>query len=192
MPILRLKPEWMLGNTPEVKNGKLPNGQRGNLKTVDMIIKVARARSRHPLVRELTLRVLETAGIKSQDYVNEAIAVGNFVKNKVRYVRDIQGVETLHDPLTLIDQLRRGEAQGDCDDMSLLIASMLLSIGHQPYLAIVQYHDNPFGGFNHIYVVVYEKNWSDTKRKRIVLDAILKRSVIGTEVKYKNKREIKI
>lgn len=192
MPILSIPPEWLLGDTPEVKNGTLPNGQAGNYATVRMMQKVARQRARHPLVRELALRILEHYNVKSQDYVNEAFAIGDFVKNKVRYVRDINGVETLHDPLTLIDQIRKGIAHGDCDDQSLLIASLLISIGHQPYFAIVQYHNNPNGGFNHIYVVVYEKNWSDTKRKRIVLDAILKRSKIGTEVKFKNKKEIKI
>jgi len=193
MPIFKISPEMLLGeNSTQVKNGNVGSGVVGNYNTIEIMKRVARERSRSPLVRELTLRVLESYGIKSQNYIGEAKAIGDYVRKKVRYVRDINGVETLHDPLTLIDQIKRDQAQGDCDDVSLLIATMLLSIGHQPYFAIVKYHTQPNGGFNHIYVTVYEKNWGDKQKKRIVLDAILKRDPIGTEVKYKSKEEIKV
>ena len=179
-------------NKTEVKNGDVGSGVIGNYNTIEIMKRVARERSRSPLVRELALRILEGAGVKSQDYINEARAIGAFVQKKVRYVRDIEGVETLHDPVTLIDQIKRNQAQGDCDDMALLIATLLLSIGHQPFFAIVKYHKNPNGGFNHIYTVVYEKNWGSPLKKRIVLDAILKRVPIGTEVRYVTKEEIKV
>lgn len=192
MPILKLEPEWMLGeNTPSVRNGDTANGIAGNYETVEIMCRVAREKSCHPLVRELALRILDAANVKSQNYVDEAKAIGNYVKNKVRYVRDINGIETLHDPLTLIDQLKRGTAQGDCDDMSLLIATLLLSIGHQPFFRIVKYKKG-LNGFQHIYVVAYENNWGDKNKKRIVLDAILKRSPIGTEVKHAEGKEIKV
>ena len=124
----------------------------------------------------------------SQNYVDEALAIGRFVQKKVRYVRDIEGIEQLHDPLTMIDQIKKGNSQGDCDDMSLLIATLLLSIGHQPFFTIVRYHPGPWA---HIYVTVYEKNWGK-ERVRLVLDGILKRDPIGTEVKYFEKKEIKV
>ncbi len=190
MPILKINPIWELGNTPQVSESSLPNGTAGSFATVDFLKKVARVRSRHPLVRELALRILESYGVKSQDYYNEARAIGDYVLKNVRYVRDINGVETVHDPITLIDQLRRGHAQGDCDDMSLLVATLLLSIGHQPFYRIVKYYDG-MGPYQHIYVVVYEQNWREPK-KRLVLDAILKRSPIGKEVPHKQGKEIKI
>src|ERR1035437_3006323 len=183
MPILKLEPEWSLGeNQTQVKNSTEPNGPAGNYKRVEIMIGIARNRSSNPIVRELALMIVSAAGVKSQDFINEALAIGAFVKNKVRYVRDINGIETVHDPLTMIDQIRRGSAQGDCDDMALLIATLLLSIGHSPFFRIVKYNGNTNGCFQHIYVVVYEKNWGMSKPKRIVLDAILKRSEIGTEV----------
>jgi hypothetical protein len=151
---------------------------------------IAKNRSRHPLLRELALRILESANVASQNYVDEALAIGRFVQKKVRYVRDIRGVETLIDPLTLIDQLRRGQAQGDCDDMSLLIASLLLAIGHQPYFRIVKYRPEVHG-FSHIYVVDYDRNHGG-KRTRVVLDAIMKRNPIGYEVPHSSGREIKV
>lgn len=192
MPIFKVQPEWMLGaNTPQVKNSQLAPGYFGNLETVDAIKLLARARSRDPRVRELALLILKMSGVKSQNYFDEARAIGQFVQKKVRYVRDINGVETLHDPLTMIDQIKRGEAQGDCDDMSLLTAALLLSVGHQPFVRIVRYKGNN-GPYQHIYVVVYEKNYGESNRRRLVLDCILKRSVIGTEVPHSSGDEVKI
>lgn len=177
-------------NTGKTKNSKLGFGVQGNLDTIEVMKKVARKRATHPKVRELALRILESHGVQSQNYIDEALAIGRYVKAKVRYVRDINGVEQLHDPLTLIDQIQKGMAHGDCDDMSLLIATLLLSIGHQPYFRIVRYKAG-VGSFQHIYIVVYENNWHE-KKKRIVLDAILKREPIGTEVKHISGREIKV
>lgn len=180
----------MLGNTPQTSETELPAGIAGNHETLKQMIKVARIRSRHPLVRELALRILEYYNVPSQDYYKEAQAIGEYIQKKVRYVRDIDGVETLHDPITMIDQMKRNQAQGDCDDMSLLIATLLLSIGHKPFFRVVRYYDG-VGPYQHIYVVVYEQNWR-TKKKRLVLDAILKRSKIGTEVPHKSGKEYKV
>lgn len=181
----------MLGeNLPQVKNTKLPIGVNANLETVQIMRQVARQRSSHPLVRQLALNILNQHNTDSQNYADEALAIGRYVKAKVKYVRDIDGMEQLHDPLTMIEQLQRGVASGDCDDMSLLIATLLLSIGHKPYFRIVRYLTSP-GPYQHIYVVVYEKNYRQPRR-RIVLDAILKRQPIGTEVPHASGKEIKI
>lgn len=152
--------------------------------------RVAHARKSHPLVRELALNILSHHNVPSHDYAKEALAIGKYVKHKVRYVRDIAGMEQLHDPLTMIDQIRRGTSQGDCDDMSLLVATLLLSIGHKPFFRIVRYKSNT-GPFQHIYVVAYE-NDSGKERQRIVLDAILKKKAIGTEVNHVSGKEIRV
>jgi hypothetical protein len=152
--------------------------------------RVARQRSSHPLVRQLALNILRSHKIASQNHADEALAIGRYVKEKVRYVKDIDSIEQLHDPLTMIDQIQRGVAMGDCDDMSLLIATLLLSIGIKPYFRIVRYRAGK-GPFQHIYVVTYEKNWGKP-RSRIVLDAILKRQQMGYEVRHASGKEIKV
>jgi hypothetical protein len=173
-----------------VDNRKLRSGWLGNLDTVEIMRRVAHKRKSHPLVRELALNILHHHGVKSHDYVQEALAIGRYIKEKVRYVRDISGMEQLHDPVTMIEQIQRGVSQGDCDDMSLLIATLLLSIGHKPRFRIVRYRGE-VGPYQHIYVVVYEKDHGQTV-KRVVLDAILKDRPIGTEVKHTSGKEIKI
>lgn len=165
-------------------------GQRGNVQTINVMREVARKRCGEPVVRALALKILSSCGVASQDYLSEAICIGNFVKENVRYVRDPDNIELLTDPLTMIEQMSRGVAQGDCDDMSLLIATLLLSIGCQPLFRAVRY-DSDSGHYNHIYVVVYEKDWG-ANRKRVVLDAILKRKPIGTEVPHKSGDEYQV
>lgn len=66
-----------------------------------------------------------TQGLKQKDRIGEIKALWYFVKNNIRYVRDINGVETIHTP----EQILRQE-NGDCDDKSLLLAALLESIGH--------------------------------------------------------------
>jgi len=184
MTIFQIVPEEGIGqNLPSVKNTKLASGINGNIETIKIMQRVARARASHPLVRQLALNILLDYDVLSQHYINEALAIGNFVKEKVRYVRDIQGVETLHDPLTLIDQIKRGVAQGDCDDISLLIATLLLSIGHSPFYKAVKYKKG-IKTYQHIYVVVFERNPGQKKKREIVLDGILKIKPIGSEVPH--------
>lgn len=69
-----------------------------------------------------------------------------YVRDNIRYVRDIRGVETLHDPVTL---LKIGA--GDCDDKSLLLASLLLSIGHKVRFVAVAFEPDQF---SHVWLQV--------------------------------------
>jgi hypothetical protein len=151
---------------------------------------IARSRSAHPLVRQLALKVLAGAQIQSHDFLDEAKALADFVQENVRYVRDPNGVEQLHDPVYMIGEISKGTAQGDCDDQALLLAALLLAIGAQPFFAIVRYNGSN-GAYNHIYTVVYDKNWMG-KRQRLVLDTIIKDRGIGFEVPYKSIREIPV
>lgn len=149
--------------------------------------KVARIRSGDPLIRKLALNILQQAQVPSHHFVDEALAIGNYVKKKVRYVRDPNSIEYLQDPVDLVKHIQNNTAQGDCDDMALLTASLLLAVGHQPFFRAVRYYQQG-GNFNHIYTVVYEKNPYGQK-ERVVLDCILKDKPIGFEVKHMNGKE---
>lgn len=155
-----------------------------------MMIKVARERSGHPKVRKLALNILNYYNTNSHQYADEAKAIGEYVQKKLRYVKDANNIEQLHDPLTLINQIERGIARADCDDMALLIATLLLAIGHSPKFRMVRYRDNA-GSYNHIYVVDYAKN-GKLGPFRVVLDAIIKDKPIGFEVPHRSGDEISI
>lgn len=143
---------------------------------------IAHKRSGDPLIRKLAVNILQYYQVPSHNFLDESLAIGDYVKEKVRYTRDPLDSEYLQDPIDLVKQIQAGTAQGDCDDMSLLTATLLLSIGHQPFYRAVRY-DSQGGPYNHIYVVDYEKN-GQNQRMRVVLDCIVKDKPIGYEVSH--------
>lgn len=186
----KVAPERNLGLTPKVKELQIPDGLAGNLKTIEFMKKTAQDLKGHPKVRELAKQIVGERHIPSNYYIQEALAIGDFVQAKVRYLRDPNGIEYLQSPVDLIEQITRGEAQGDCDDMALLTATLLLSIGHEPYFRAVRYQGFT-GPYNHIYVVVYEQD-RNSPRHRIVLDCIIKDKPISFEIKSASGDEFEV
>jgi hypothetical protein len=184
------EPEHNLSNLPKVQASEIGEGLSGNIQTIQLMKKIARLRAGDPLVRRLAENILQQYQVKSHHYLDEALAIGDYVLRKVRYLRDPENIEQLTDPIDLIKAIQQGRAQGDCDDMSLLTATLLLSIGHQPYFRAVRYNQ-AFGNFNHIYVIVHEKNLGG-QVMRVVLDCILKHKPIGSEVDYMNGEDYKV
>jgi transglutaminase-like putative cysteine protease len=107
-----------------------------------MMRQIVRAWKKSPDLRDLALS--HVRGFDQKDWYSEIAAIHALVRDKIRYVRDINGVETLHTP----DQiLKRG--QGDCDDKSILLAALLESIGHPTRFVAVDINGR---GFSHVYV----------------------------------------
>lgn len=151
---------------------------------------LARSRAKEPAIRSLALSIIRNAGVASHNYRDEALAIGRYIQANMRYVRDIDGVEQLQDPMLMLKNLATGTAMGDCDDMSLMIATLLISIGAQPYFRTVRYKGN-FGPYNHIYVVVYDGNHKQ-KAQRIVLDGIIKDQPMGYEIPHASGDEYRV
>lgn len=186
-------PLYNLGNVPSQTIKSLREGNAGNYDTVEEMKKLARQRMSEPKVRELVKGILSLYKTKPQNFYDECFAIGEWTQKMLHYLKDPHGLETIQDPIMLIDQLKkRGDAYGDCDDMSLFIATLLLSIGHQPYFVLARY-PNFSSGFQHIYVCVYEKNYRENgKPRRLVIDAIVSDRKIGYEVPSSFKQEIKV
>ena len=181
---LQGEPENHLGTIPKISERIIGDDLGGNVDTINMMKKVARLRAGDPLIRKLALNILQQSGVPSHHFVDEALAIGKYVQRKVRYVRDPENIEYLQDPVDLVKHMQNGTAQGDCDDMALMVATLLLAIGHQPAFRAVRYQQ-PLGNYNHIYTIVHEKNPYGNS-ERVVLDAILKDRPIGTEVEHIN------
>lgn len=177
--------------TPNVDNFKLGDGLKGNLQTISFMSKAAKKAAGKPQVRAFATKILQMYRVGSHQYKDEALAIGDFVKNHVRYVRDPRDHELLQDPVMMINQIEKhGFSSGDCDDMSLLNATLLLSVGFNPKFRAVRYKDQK-GNYNHIYVVVYDQNYPE-RPSRIVLDSILKDRPIGSEIDHASGDEYSI
>jgi len=93
-------------------------------------------------VRLLALDLIND--LLQKDFSGEISTLFYFVRDRIRYVRDIRGVETLQEPERTL-QVR----SGDCDDKVILLGSMLESIGHQVRLVAVGFRP---GHFSHVYL----------------------------------------
>lgn len=101
----------------------IPNGREGIRATLKIMSKVVKKYKHNPYVRELALKL--TKSLSQKNYPGEACAIHYFVRDQIRYVKDIRGIETIQTPLQTL-RLR----QGDCDDKSVLSAALLESLGH--------------------------------------------------------------
>lgn len=169
---------------------RLGGGSMGNYQTVREMKKVARKYSGDPLVRRTAESILNEYNTKSHNHLDEAKAVGDWVKRHMKYAKDPDGIEQLQSPNLMIRRILKGEARGDCDDMALLVATLLLSLGIKCAYRIVRYKTES-GGYNHIYVVCYESNYMEPK-KRLAIDCIMKEHEIGYEIPHKSGKEIKV
>lgn len=102
----------------------------------------------NPVIRGLAMSLI--SHLPQKDYQGEIKALTDYVKNRVRYTRDVAGVETLQTPIKTLEF-----GQGDCDDKSTLLAAMLESIGHRCKFQAVGMRK---GNFCHVYVLVNYKN----------------------------------
>lgn len=103
---------------------KIPDGPAGIYATLKIMRRLARDGKTNLIVRYKTLAVVET--LPSKAYGAEVEALFTYVRDHIRYVKDIAGVETVAAPQITLDL-----GQGDCDDQCVLLASMLESISHR-------------------------------------------------------------
>lgn len=76
-----------------------------------------------PYIRQKALAI--TSGLRQKNRIGEIFSIWQFVRDQIRYVRDIRNVETVADAEYTLNQ-----GAGDCDDKAVLTASLLESIGH--------------------------------------------------------------
>jgi len=121
----------------------LPPGENGTAATLRLMSRYVRGFKTSGQVRETALALI--AGVRQKDYAGEAEAVFDWVRDHIRYVRDINGVETLQTPLATMEL-----GAGDCDDKSVLLAVLLESIGH-PTRFVAAGYQGP-RRYSHVYV----------------------------------------
>ncbi len=105
-------------------------GVSGIKQTLQRMAQIVTGYKTAPWVRETALSVLSS--IPEKNFQLEAATLLRYVQDRIRYTLDVAGVETLQTP---VQTLRLN--QGDCDDQSMLLASMLMSVGLKARFAAV-------------------------------------------------------
>lgn len=121
----------------------MSDGEAGIFETLALMRQMVNTYKTQPAMRQAALNV--TFMTPAQDDASEVEALFNFVRDHIRYTRDVYGVETLATPdKTLAMRV------GDCDDMTVLLATLLESIGYPTRFVIEGYQDG--AGWEHVYL----------------------------------------
>jgi transglutaminase-like putative cysteine protease len=144
----------------------VPKGKDGTLTTARIIARMIRDGAKDFYVRQCAIQIFRIYGVPAKDRFGEVCSLFDWVRRNVRYTRDIFRVELLHTPRRMLE-LRAG----DCDDMTILLGSMLLSTGHPVRLVLVGFRPHRPHLYSHIYPeVLVRGRW-------IALDATMPRPI---------------
>lgn len=134
------------GNIP-VARSKLPPGDAGVDRTVQKMVEVAMGKygAKSPKVRALAIDIVRNAGVPEKEYGKESVAIFEWVRDNIRYVKDPVGQETLSHP----EELLFNSMAGDCDDQVIAVMALLGSLGIMSYPVVIG--TNP-QTFTHVYL----------------------------------------
>jgi len=122
-----------------------PNGINGIRTTLKWMSALVNKYKTNEKIRELALHLVEN--LPEKNWTSEASEILRFCQSEIRYVKDVYGVETLQTPLKTL-KLK----QGDCDDKSILCASLLSAIGHPTRFVAAGFTNN---SLSHVFVETY-------------------------------------
>lgn len=138
--------------------GRVPSGRAGIKETLRCMSRITRQFKKDSGIRELASQLI--AGLPQYDTNGEIRALHAFVRDHIRYTNDIRGVETLQTPRVTLET-----GVGDCDDKSMLLASLLEAIGRATRFVAVGFGEG--GGHSHVLVEVLTR-----KKKWVPLETI--------------------
>lgn len=122
------------------------NGIKDTLSHMERLTKGAMT---HPLIRKQAMRIVVYSPIG--DRRSQQAGLLAYVQRAVKFIKDPVGVEALHDPVMIAAALETGkQPYGDCDDLSMYLASLMLSVGIPAHFRAVGFHGAPL---SHVYVI---------------------------------------
>jgi transglutaminase-like putative cysteine protease len=120
----------------------IPEGRAGVRVTLrEMARLVQESQADYELIKKARSLVFN---LPEKAWTAQARAIFYFVRDRIRYVMDPLYVETIAGPMETLET-----RQGDCDDKSVLAASLLQAIGHPARFVAVAYDRGPL---SHVFV----------------------------------------
>jgi len=151
---------------PRIRICRVPKGKAGTLVTARLIAEMIRDGAKDFVVRQKAIEIFRSFCVPPKDRWGEVCALFRWVRRHIRYTRDIYRVELLHTPRRMIE-LRAG----DCDDMTILLGSMLVATGYPVRLVLTGFRPHKPHAYSHIYLqVLVRGRW-------VALDATMDRPI---------------
>ena len=120
---------------------RIPDGVQGTKQVLSTMRRLVNDGKKSVPVRLMAANIVKR--LPPKDWINEARLIQRWVRDNIRYTKDIYGVETLHSAEKVLEL-----EYGDCDDKSILVSAMLESIGHPTRFKAVGFSRN---ALSHVY-----------------------------------------
>lgn len=122
---------------PKVTLQKIPDGPEGVHQTLKLMRRLVLNGRKDFSIRRLAARLVENRD--SKDFVGEVKDLHRYVRDRIRYLKDIREIETVATPVRTLEF-----GQGDCDDKAVLLAALLEAIGHRTRFVAIGFDPNHF------------------------------------------------
>lgn len=130
-----------------------PSGNAGVFATVRAMRALVNERKSDPRIIEAATSIIWCA--PERDELCEVEALHAYVRDSIRYVRDVHALETLTDPVVTM-----ARKVGDCDDQATLLAALLEAVGY-PTRFVIGAFAAP-GAWDHVWLQTYAAGaWID-------------------------------
>lgn len=140
---------WLLQGTTPNQLVTIPPGVKGTRAVLSIMERLANQGARDVKVRAQAIEILRQSRAAAHDTLAELRAIFEWVRDHVRYTRDVVNLETLQTP----DRTLAWRA-GDCDDMSTLIVALARSVGLPARFSFRSIATGPARrGYSHVYAV---------------------------------------
>lgn len=110
---------------PEAQSflAEIPEGRAGVEATIGLMGRIVKDWRRRPEMIALARDIVSQAPPKR--YGAEANFLFEFVRDEIRYTRDVADLEVVQTPNNTLAM-----GHGDCDDLAVLLATLLSAVGH--------------------------------------------------------------
>lgn len=143
---------------------------KGAPQTVALIKRFALDAQSDPTVRLLAEDII--SGLGPKDYLSEIAAIYYYVIRNTRYANDPRTVELVRRPERIVAEIQSGKVPSlDCDDLVVLQAALLLSLGREVQVVTIAFRNVQHQGqiqYSHVYLQAKEPNTS----RWVVLDPV--------------------
>lgn len=134
----------LVRDNPRLALYQIADGALGTRQTLRLMAMLVRDAVRGDIaIRSKAADLVES--IHGHAFRDQARVLFEFVRDQIRWLGDVAGVETIQAP-----EVTLTVGYGDCDDKSTLLAALLMSIGHPARFVAVGF-SRP-NEFQHVYV----------------------------------------
>lgn len=126
-----------------------PGGIAGIQHTLGVMRSLVNRAFTHELIRAQAAHAIQAC--EPSNKICQQASLMSWVKRRMRFVRDPEGVEALHDPIAVAIAIQQGKfPYGDCDDFSMYLAALLKAVGLPATFRAAGFNGRPL---SHVYVM---------------------------------------